>query len=211
MKNSKNNKTIIKIIVFIVITLIVLCTLVLTKKSNSNSNNIIDENNKTYEELNEKYNLGDIIKISKLSSIDFSTVGNDDFSNWHVLEDEEEYITLLSDTSLYKGDLNNSKQLSNLKKIFEENGIKFGPKGEIRLIDDKDLTKYFACNLNDLKCNPIYTWLGNLKTYKNTLTSVVKNDKIVILNFDYTLKLDKKEDALYPIFPIIKILKTSIK
>ena len=215
MDKEKLKNLLIGALIVIIILLSTLLIIVINKKdineSNFNVENEIENDNSN--DSKPEYKFGDSIKIEKLSLIkNYPVNGTDaDWSNWHVLEDDGNYITLISDESF--GKLNNEMNVSleNTKTLISNNGINFDNNSELRLLNENDLTKYFNCDLNNLSCNVSNSWFTNLETpYRGTLTSANNNNQNFIFNFDGKLEYEKA-DVLYPIFPIMKISKDNIK
>lgn len=221
MKNDNSKNIIIALLTVIVIILVSLVILFATNTISlnmnennhtpgNNGNNQVQENDTNQ---NKGYNFGDSIVISKLSSVKDYSVEEVDLSMWHVLSDNGEYVTLMSDQVFAKIDIQGDNTvIQNTKRTLEKNGIDFGGNGEIRILNENDLKDYFNCNLNTLKCNPTSSWLSNINSRLATITSVNQDGKVVSLNFDYTLNLIDTESGLVlgAWYPVIKILKSNI-
>lgn len=221
MKNDNGKNIIIALLVVIIVILIALVVLFATNtiSFNTDGNNQIPENNDNNQvqenDNNEDngYNFGDSIVISKLSLVKDYSVEDVDLSRWHVLSDDGEYLTLMSDQSFAKIDVQGDNTLiKNARNMLENNGIDFGSNGEIRMLNENDLKDYFNCNLNTLKCNPTNSWLSDINSRLATITSVKQNGKVVSLTFDYSLDLTDTESGLVlgAWYPVIKVLKNSI-
>ena len=214
MDKEKLKILLIGALIVIIILLSTLLIIVINKKDINESNfNVENEiQNENNNDAKTEYKFGDSIKIEKLSLIkNYPVNGTDaDWSNWHVLEDDGNYITLISDKSFGKISIPIVDYFNNIKPIFINNGINFDSNSDIRLLNESDLTKYFNCDLNTLSCNITNNWFANLDTlYKSTLTSVNINNKTIIFNFNNNLKF-MEESTLYPTFIVIKISKENI-
>lgn len=211
MKNVKV-KLIITVLSLLTIVIAISIGISVLKNNNiseGNDNSIISDEGS----IKDLYKFGDAIIIAKLAVItDYYNMGDEnDFSCWHILEDDGEYLTLMSDISIFTTNLASTPALLlKTKEVFEKNGLVFGPKGDLRLINENDLQKYFGCSLSDLTCDPASLWLGDMAIENQTLTAVYSNEKIGVFNFDHSLKFTAELTANYPVFPVMKVLKASI-
>lgn len=154
-----------------------------------------------------KSKFGDLVELIKLSSVkDYYEEGDvQDFSKWYVLENETEYIVLISSKPFGKVTNDKNIDISSVKSLLEKEGIQFGENGYVRLLNENDLTKYFDCNLTTMKCSKKINGFN-----EETLTSAVKDDEVIIFNFAGILDSLEEGEALVYMHPVIKILKSNI-
>lgn len=177
----------------------------------------VDSNQSNQDDTSDdnSYNFGDDVVLTQLSSIPYEKLGDPDyiadFSEWKVLKDEGEYITLYycGDDELYgKTDKNSTLTAFNERKIlFTTNGIDFGKDGgEIRLLNESDLL-LFGCDFDTLTFSNLPDWVDG------GWTSYTKDNYSYYLS-DNKLEAVKGEDGFGIAMhssPVIKILKSNIK
>lgn len=150
------------------------------------------------------YSLGDKVTLSKLSSV--TVIEEEDFSNWYVLSDDGEYVTLLLDREYSKVGSENtaSRQYEKVKTLFIENGIDFGTNGEVRALN-KDELKLVGIDLDTKDCSKALSWV------KDTITDSIDGQYYIYHSTDKSIETADLKAALYYYVPVIKILKTNIK
>jgi hypothetical protein len=211
MKNKKNNEWVIVLIVVIFVILLLISVLFANgmlsfSKENVNANNEINND----ESVSSSYSFGDEVVLSQLSNIDFSSIGFPDetgnFSQWKVLKDEGEYITLYYvGSSLLISKSDKDETISTIKErqvVFSSNGIDFGDNGEIRIFNKDDLI-LFGCNFDTLECSNMPDWVSGWTSYTND------NYKFDLIGGKLN-KINEDEVVLTFTNPIIKILKSNI-
>lgn len=195
-------------LVILVVILPVLCVLFATGTIILESDEKINS-----QPSNNLYSFGDQVTLSKLSSIKnyFHPGDENDFSKWFILENSDEYITLISGVSLgkvFSASINDQE----LKDLFSSKyNIDFGASGYIGALDKNDLEKYFNCSFSTLKCNSNVEWLRNYNLYGTTITANVEDNKVTVYNFiDNIITNDEVGIALYPLVVKMKILKSNL-
>ena len=175
-----------------------------TTSTNVNKN----DNEKKENVVNSK--IGDLIVLDSLKSIDTGYNTREDYSNWYFLSEDNEYVTLMLNKTAYKTMISYDYVTDNFKRSFIQNNIDFGNNGEFRYLNNEDL-KLFNCNMETLICNNNYNWLLSAEgAYKHTITSITKDNKVLVLKENNKLEYidDSAEIAA---IPVIKILKTNLK
>ena len=221
MKTSKN--IIIGLLIVIIMILAALVVLFATGTlafhTKGNFNNQIEETSQTENNQSNfskddqssdlNYQFGDDLKISELINLYVDDMTREvDLSNWHVLHDDGEYITAMSDVMIAKQEESSAvNTLDFYKSLFKNSGVDFGTNGDLRLLNQSVLVSYFGCNFDDLTCSNNSSWLSFIEPYKTSLTSVEKDNKVVSFNFNNTLSLNDKGSGIYPIFPILVFKK----
>lgn len=204
----KNNKSLFVLVVVLCLLIgglggYIICDKVLNKDATNNVNdgdvdntvNNVNKDNKFYIH----YSFGDEVIISKMSSVKGFIAGNDnetvDFSLWHVLSDNDNIVTLLSDNVWGK-----DFTVKDYSNVFRENGVTIE---KSRGLNESEL-ELLGCDIRNMSCT------NSPSFAKPTITSVVSEKSVIVFDGDKlsTMPID---DGLVPVRPVIVITKSNLE
>ncbi len=154
---------------------------------------------------------GKEIKIDKLSSLENEEYMIDlDYSEWVILNDSGNNLTLLSKFIVSKDNPKNPNAFNfdYINNILKLNGI---TSISARLINKVDLVHYLNCNFDKKECPKEDILEKIFENSKSTLVDV--SGQIMVLDClkEKCLLNEKIEEALYPIFVVIEVPKENIE
>lgn len=150
------------------------------------------------------YSVGDVVNISKLSSVNTGTEENEnllDYSGWIVLDKIGEYLLLFGNTAVgtYGNDYND--YLNDFTKNLQQNGLNLSDEGFVKFLSETDLVNS-QCDFKNLTCE-------NINSMLKGGTGIVIEGKNVFFN-DGNIELVDLENNKVDFYPVIKVLTSEI-